>query len=73
MDGGKMDGRKNRRGKTSPCIFRRIADGKAEAYRVEEDKLSPAILDINPFTQGRCRPKRFAWSAKKMLQFGEKY
>ncbi len=49
-----MNGKTKKRTKTSPCIFCRIADGKAEAYRVEENKLSLAILDINPFTQGHC-------------------
>lgn len=36
------------------CIFCAIAAGKAPAYRVFEDDLSYAILDINPFTQGHC-------------------
>jgi histidine triad (HIT) family protein len=42
------------------CIFCAIAAGQAPAYRVFEDELSYAILDINPFTQGHCLviPKR---------------
>ena len=42
------------------CTFCAIADGKAPAYRVFEDALSYAILDINPFTKGHCLviPKR---------------
>ncbi len=34
------------------CIFCRIAAGKAKHYLVAENKLSMAILDINPFTRG---------------------
>ncbi len=40
--------------KTAPCIFCRIVSGKEEAYRIYEDELSLAILDINPFTRGHC-------------------
>ena len=42
------------------CIFCAIAAGQAPAYRVFEDELSYAILDINPFTKGHCLviPKR---------------
>lgn len=42
------------------CVFCRIATGKAPAYRIYEDKLSFAILDINPFARGHCLvlPKR---------------
>lgn len=36
------------------CIFCKIAAGQAEAYRVYEDELSMAILDINPFSRGHC-------------------
>lgn len=36
------------------CIFCRIAAGEAPAYRIYEDALSFAILDINPFVQGHC-------------------
>lgn len=36
------------------CIFCRIAEGKAEAYRVCEDGLSMSILDINPLSRGHC-------------------
>jgi histidine triad (HIT) family protein len=39
---------------SSECIFCQIVAGKAGAYRVYEDELSLAILDINPFTQGHC-------------------
>ncbi len=34
------------------CIFCEIAAGRAPAYRVYEDELSLAILDINPHAQG---------------------
>jgi histidine triad (HIT) family protein len=42
------------------CIFCDIAAGQAPAYRIFEDDLSYAILDINPFTTGHCLvlPKR---------------
>jgi histidine triad (HIT) family protein len=42
------------------CIFCDIAAGQAPAYRIFEDDLSYAILDINPFTHGHCLvlPKR---------------
>jgi len=36
------------------CVFCDIAAGKAPAYRILEDDLSYAILDINPFAQGHC-------------------
>lgn len=36
------------------CVFCRIGAGEAPAYRVYEDALSFAILDINPFAQGHC-------------------
>jgi histidine triad (HIT) family protein len=36
------------------CVFCAITAGEAPAYRVFEDDLSYAILDINPFTQGHC-------------------
>ena len=36
------------------CIFCKIVAGQAEAYRVYEDELSLAILDINPFSRGHC-------------------
>jgi histidine triad (HIT) family protein len=36
------------------CIFCKIVAGQAEAYRVYEDELSMAILDINPFSRGHC-------------------
>jgi len=34
------------------CIFCKIVAGQAEGYRVYEDELSLAILDINPFSRG---------------------
>ena len=42
------------------CIFCAIAAGEAPAYRVFENDLTYAILDINPFTRGHCLviPKR---------------
>ncbi len=40
--------------KTAPCIFCRIVSRKEKAYRIYEDELSLAILDINPFTRGHC-------------------
>ena len=42
------------------CIFCDIVDGKAPCYKVYEDNLSLAILDINPFSRGHCLviPKR---------------
>lgn len=36
------------------CVFCEIAAGRASAYRVYEDALSFAILDINPYAQGHC-------------------
>ena len=42
------------------CIFCDIVEGKAPCYKVYEDNLSLAILDINPFSKGHCLviPKR---------------
>lgn len=42
------------------CIFCDIIGGKAHGYRIFEDELSLAILDINPFSRGHCLviPKR---------------
>ncbi|MFB3764352.1 MAG: HIT family protein [Methanotrichaceae archaeon] len=42
------------------CIFCDIVEGKAPCYKVYEDNLSLAILDINPFSRGHCLviPKR---------------
>ncbi|UEC43888.1 MAG: HIT domain-containing protein [Methanothrix sp.] len=42
------------------CIFCDIVEGKAHCYKVYEDELSLAILDINPFSRGHCLviPKR---------------
>lgn len=36
------------------CIFCKIVDGRASAYKIHEDDLSMAILDINPFAKGHC-------------------
>ena len=42
------------------CIFCKIARNEARSYRVGENELSLAILDINPFSEGHCLviPKR---------------
>lgn len=42
------------------CIFCDIIAGKAPCYRIFEDELALAILDINPFSKGHCLviPKR---------------
>lgn len=42
------------------CIFCDIVEEKAPCYKVYEDELSLAILDINPFSRGHCLviPKR---------------
>jgi len=42
------------------CIFCDIIDEKAPCYKIYEDELSLAILDINPFSKGHCLviPKR---------------
>jgi len=42
------------------CIFCNIIEGKAPCYKIHEDELSMAILDINPFSKGHCLviPKR---------------
>ncbi|HUM81282.1 MAG TPA: HIT family protein [Methanothrix sp.] len=42
------------------CIFCDIIEGKAHSYKIYEDELSLAILDINPFSRGHCLviPKR---------------
>lgn len=42
------------------CIFCNIIEGKAPSYKIYEDELSMAILDINPFSKGHCLviPKR---------------
>ena len=36
------------------CAFCDIVEGKAPAYRILEDELSIALLDIQPFTKGQC-------------------
>ena len=42
------------------CTFCDIIKEKAPCYRIYEDELSLAILDINPFSKGHCLviPKR---------------
>jgi histidine triad (HIT) family protein len=42
------------------CIFCDIVEEKAPCYKVYEDELSLAILDINPLSRGHCLviPKR---------------
>lgn len=42
------------------CIFCDIVKEKAPCYKIYEDDLSLAILDINPFSKGHCLviPKR---------------
>ncbi len=42
------------------CVFCRIARGEEDAYIIEKDDLSLAILDINPLARGHCLviPKR---------------
>jgi histidine triad (HIT) family protein len=42
------------------CIFCDIIEGKTSSYRIYEDGLSLAILDINPLARGHCLviPKR---------------
>ena len=45
---------------TKSCIFCNIIEEKAPCYKIYEDELSLAILDINPFSKGHCLviPKR---------------
>lgn len=47
-------------GTKKSCIFCDIVDGKAPCYKIYEDNLTLAILDINPFSKGHCLviPKR---------------
>jgi histidine triad (HIT) family protein len=47
-------------GTEKSCIFCDIVEGKAPCYKICEDDLSLAILDINPFSKGHCLviPKR---------------
>jgi histidine triad (HIT) family protein len=42
------------------CIFCKIIKGKAKSYKIGENELSIAILDINPLSRGHCLviPKR---------------
>jgi len=44
----------------SNCVFCAIVEERSHAYRIYEDPLSLALLDINPFSQGHCLviPKR---------------
>jgi len=46
--------------KEKSCIFCQIVKGNAPCYRIYEDDLSLAILDVNPFSRGHCLviPKR---------------
>ena len=34
------------------CVFCQMVKGKAKHYLIAQNKLSMAILDINPFTRG---------------------
>jgi histidine triad (HIT) family protein len=42
------------------CIFCKIVKNEAKSYRISENELSLAILDIKPFSEGHCLviPKR---------------
>jgi len=42
------------------CVFCAMVEGKAPCYKICEDDLSFAILDISPFSKGHCLvlPKR---------------
>jgi histidine triad (HIT) family protein len=42
------------------CVFCAMVEEKAPCYKIYEDNLSFAILDINPFSKGHCLvlPKR---------------
>ncbi|MCL4500191.1 MAG: HIT family protein [Chloroflexi bacterium] len=44
----------------SKCVFCGIAAGQLPAYRIDENELSFAILDIHPISKGHCLviPKR---------------
>jgi histidine triad (HIT) family protein len=37
-----------------PCVFCEIVVGRAPAHLIDEDELSLALLDINPFAEGHC-------------------
>ena len=39
---------------TQPCVFCEIVAGRAPARLIDEDELSLALLDINPFAEGHC-------------------
>ncbi len=41
-------------GKEKGCIFCQILAGDLPCYRIYEDELSLAILDVNPFSKGHC-------------------
>lgn len=45
---------------TENCTFCNIIEGRAPRYKIYEDELSLAILEINPFSKGHCLviPKR---------------
>jgi histidine triad (HIT) family protein len=49
-------------GQAASCIFCDIVRGRAHAYRVAENELALAFLDIHPFTEGHSLvvPKRHA-------------
>jgi histidine triad (HIT) family protein len=36
------------------CVFCSMVEGEAPSYKIAEDALSFAILDINPFSKGHC-------------------
>ncbi len=36
------------------CVFCAIVRGRSPAYKIYEDELSLALLDINPFSRGHC-------------------
>lgn len=38
----------------APCVFCEIVAGRAPAHVVDEDPLSLALVDINPFAEGHC-------------------
>lgn len=40
--------------KKGSCVFCKILEGTAPAYKIHEDEDSLAILDINPYSKGHC-------------------
>ena len=36
------------------CVFCAIADGEIPSFKIYEDDIALAYLDINPFTKGHC-------------------